>query len=402
MVKNIILSKKNIIFARKQYSLNNLENKKTKKLFHAAALSTLMVGAVQAQEDTRDQLNSFSYFEVQGGLQLTSTDAKMDKLITPTAALSLGHYFTPAVGARLHVNAWQAKSGYNDQFYKWKYVTPNVDLLLNLSNMFCKTPDHALNVILLGGIGVNYAWDNDELKDLNLPANAAPLAWDKNRLSHNMRVGLRLETNVTKPVGISLEVNANSINDRFNSKTNNSDDWMFTAMLGLNFRFGKRYAKPAPTITPIVEEVVEQEAAEVVSAPVVVKEKKKKEVTREEPAKLHKEAFYAIRVSENEHPNAIMEQVAQFVKANKNVKITIVGYADKGTGNPRINSVYAAKRAEQFKQDLVSKYNVDASIITIDSKGDTVQPFEENDKNRCVIIDGAGIKVIKEIIEVEE
>ena len=170
-------------------------------------------------------------------------------------------------------------------------------------------------------------------------------------------------------------------------------------MLGLNFRFGKRYAKPAPTITPIVEEVVEQEAAEVVSAPVVVKEKKKKEVTREEPAKLHKEAFYAIRVSENEHPNAIMEQVSQFVKANKNVKITIVGYADKGTGNPRINSVYAAKRAEQFKQDLVSKYNVDASIITIDSKGDTVQPFEENDKNRCVIIDAAGIKVIKEIIE---
>ena len=98
----------------------------TKKFFLAAALSTLMVGAVQAQEDTRDQLNSFSYFEVQGGLQLTSTDAKMDKLITPTAALSLGHYFTPAVGARLHVNAWQAKSGYNDQFYKWKYVTPNV------------------------------------------------------------------------------------------------------------------------------------------------------------------------------------------------------------------------------------------------------------------------------------
>ena len=63
MVKNIILSKKNIIFARKQYSLNNLEHMNTKKFFLAAALSTLMVGAVQAQEDTRDQLNSFSYFE---------------------------------------------------------------------------------------------------------------------------------------------------------------------------------------------------------------------------------------------------------------------------------------------------------------------------------------------------
>jgi hypothetical protein len=80
----------------------------------AAALSTLMAGAVQAQEGS---IKSFSFVEAQGGVQLTSTDAKMDKLITPTAALSFGHYFSPAVGARLHVNAWQAKSGYNDQFY---------------------------------------------------------------------------------------------------------------------------------------------------------------------------------------------------------------------------------------------------------------------------------------------
>ena len=335
---------------------------------------------------------------------MTSTNAPMDKLFTPTAALSIGHYFSPVVGARLHVNAWQAKSGFaaTDQYYKWKYVTPDLDLMLNLSNMFGKKQSHALNIILLGGVGLNYAWDNDELKALNLPADATPLAWDKNRLSHNLRAGLRLETDQTKIVGLSLELNANSLNDRFNSKTNNSDDWMFTAMLGVNVKFGKRYAKPAPTIVPIVEEVVEQQVAEVVPAPVITKEKVKKEVTREENVKLHKEVFYNIRVSENELPSAIMEQVAQFAKGNKNVKINIVGYADKGTGNARINSVYAAKRAEQFKKDLTSKYGVDGSIITVDSKGDTVQPFADNDKNRCVIIDAEGIKMVKEIIEVEE
>ena len=96
-------------------SLNNLEHMNTKKVFFAAALSMLMVGAVQAQEGVK----SFSFIEAQGGVQLTSTDAKMDKLITPTAALSFGHYFTPVVGARLHVNAWESKSGFNDQYYKW-------------------------------------------------------------------------------------------------------------------------------------------------------------------------------------------------------------------------------------------------------------------------------------------
>ncbi len=376
---------------------------KHKNFFMTAALSMLMVGAVQAQ-DTRGALKSYSIVEAQGGVQLTATNVKMDKLITPTAALSIGHFFSPVVGARLHVNAWESKSGFSDidKYYKWKYITPDLDLLVNLTNLFSKKSNNLLNVMLIGGVGLTYAWDNDELKDLKMPANRIPLAWDDNRLSHNIRAGLRLETDVTKPFGVSLEVNANSKDDRFNSKTNDADDWQFTAMLGLSFRFGHRYSKPAPAPVPVVEEIVEEPVAVVAPAPVVVKQKVKKEVTREEPAKLHKEVFYAIRVSANETPSAIMEQVAQFIKENKNVKVNIVGYADKGTGNARVNKMYAAKRADQFKKDLVNRHGVDASIITTDSKGDTVQPFAENDKNRCVIIDAEGIKVVKETIEVEE
>ena len=107
---------------------------------------------------------------------------------------------------------------------------------------------------------------------------------------------------------------------------------------------------------------------------------------------MHKVVFYNIRVSENETPSAIMEQVANFMKENKKAKITIVGYADKGTGNSRVNMTYSQKRAEQFKQDLVSRYGVDGNSISVDYKGDSVQPFEDNDKNRCVIIDGEAIK----------
>lgn len=381
--------------------------KKTRLLL-TAAFSMLLATAAQAQGDTRDALQSYSFVEAQGGLQLTNTNAPKDKLITPTAALSFGHYFTPVVGARLHLNAWEAKSGFKDldQYYKWKYVTPDLDLMINLTNLISssKTGQHPLNVIFLGGVGLTYAWDNDELHNLNLPVDRAPLAWKDNRLSHNLRAGLRLETDVTKPFGLSFEISANSKSDRFNSKTNDADDWQFLAMLGVSYRFGKRYAKPAPAVVPVVQEVVEETVAEVAPAPVVVPEKKlvKKEIEKREAVKLHKEVFYAIRVSENETPNAIMEQVAKFIKDNKDVKIKIVGYADRGTGNPRINAGYAKKRAEQFKKDLVSKYGVDESIITTDSKGDTVQPFAENDKNRCVIIDGEGVRVWKETIEVEE
>ena len=356
----------------------------TKKLFFAAAVSMLMAGAVQAQEGVK----SFSFVEAQGGVQLTSTDAKMDKLITPTAALSFGHYFTPVVGARLHVNAWESKSGYNDQFYKWKYVTPDLDLLLNLSNIFSKKQVHALNVILLGGVGLNYAWDNDDLKGLNLPANATPLAWDKNRLSHNLRAGLRVETNQAKRLGLSLEVNANSLSDRFNSKTNNSDDWMFTAMLGLSFRFNQKSAAPK-YITKMVEIVDTIEVDE----PYVTKEIVKRPKEVKEKKNMNEAIFFKIAQSDADKAAGVDEaikKVADLMKTSDDAVFTVTGYADKGTGTPKINAKYAKLRAEDVTKKLVDEHGIDASRIKTDSKGDTVQPFEENDKNRCVIITGEG------------
>ena len=367
---------------------------KTKNLL-TAAVALLMAGAAQAQTNT---WTSYSFIEAQGGVQLTSTNAPMDKLITPTAALSFGHYFTPVVGARLHVNAWQSKSGLasTEQYYKWKYVTTDADLLLNLTNLFSKHYKHALNVILVGGFGLNYAWDNDELRaitaqhrDLN-----TELAWDKNRFSHNIRAGLRLETDVTKPIGLSLEVDANSLSDRFNSKMNNSDDWMFTAMLGLSFRFGHKYKKceckkEEPVVVPEPVPVVEPEPKpEPKPEPVVEKKPEPKVVTVKE--QLHEEIFYVICKSDPEVGKRQMQKVADFMKRNPNAKVRVVGYADKGTGNPRLNMGYSQKRAENCRQELINGYGCDASRISVDYKGDTVQPFDENDKNRCVIIDGDG------------
>ena len=370
---------------------------KTKRLMTLAASLLLMGGAAMAQDQS---WQSFSYVEAQGGLQLTSTNAPMDKLMMPTAALSFGHYFTPVVGARLHVNAWQSKSGFKDldQYYKWKYVTPSVDLLLNLSNLLGQNQDRALNVILLGGVGLNYAWDNDELKDLGIAPQRIPLAWDDNRLSHNLRAGLRLETNMSKPLGISLEVNANSLDDRFNSKINDADDWQFTAMLGLNFRFGYKGKKHIPVTRQIEESVWED-------VPVVKKVKKQEPYMTEEPVTLHKEVFYDIRVSDNVDPSIIQAEVAKFMKENPDSKVYIVGYADKGTGNARLNKMYAERRAETFKKDLIEKHGVNGDMLVVDSKGDTIQPFpDNNDKNRCVIIDATGkVKVQKfREIEVEE
>jgi outer membrane protein OmpA-like peptidoglycan-associated protein len=372
---------------------------KTKRILLAAALMALVVGVAKAQDDTRDALKSYSFVEAQGGLQLTSTNAKMDKLMTPTAALSFGHFFSPVIGVRLHVNGWQSKSGFKsiDQYYKWNYITTDANLLVNLTNLFSRNHNysHALNLILIGGFGLTDAWNNDELKTLiNNQGLDMPLVWKKNRLSHNLRAGLRLETNVTKPLGLSLEVTANSLNDRFNSKLNNSDDWMFTAMLGLSFRFGHKYktckkqvVEPEPVPVPEPAPVVEEKKPE--PAP-VVEEKKPEPVFVEKNESLREEIFYVICKSDPSVGEEQIKRVVDFMKRNPNAKVSIVGYADKGTGTPLGNVGYSKQRAEKCKAELVEKYGCDASRITTDYKGDTVQPFSENDKNRCVIIEGKG------------
>lgn len=350
-------------------------------------------------KNEKGTLKSYNFIEVQGGVQLTSTNAKMTDLITPVGAFSIGRYFSPVVGARLHVNGWQAKSGFNDLgFYKWNYITTNADVMLNLTNMFSKNKSgsHPLNVILLGGIGLTNSWGNDEAVAMAAANNKLnmPLVWDDNRLSHNIRAGLRLETNVTKPFGVSLEVNANSLDDRFNSKMNDADDWQFTAMLGLSFRFGHKTTKPV-----IVSETY---IAPPAPKPVVKKEPKYITVTRtvkkQVPVTLHEEAFFNIRKSDPAAAMPKIEEVAKFLKDYADAKVTVVGYADKGTGNAKLNMMYSKKRAENYKEELVNKYGCDGSRITVDAKGDTVQPFAENDKNRCVIIDGTATKTVEEKI----
>ena len=371
---------------------------KNKKVMKMAAVMLLMGGAVTAQAQN---WKSYSYVEAQGGLQLTSTNAPMDKLFTPTAALSFDHYFTPVVGARLHVNAWQSKSGFADldQYYKWKYVTPDLDVMINLSNLLGSNQNRALNLILLGGVGLNYSWDNDELKDLNVAPQRVPLKWDDDRLSHNLRAGLRLETNQSKPLGVSLELNANSLDDRFNSKTNDADDWQFTAMLGLSYRFG--YKKAAPKY---VTRVVEYTETIEVDEPTTIKVKEKRPVEKMEKKSIREVVFFNIRESNADEAAGIekaIKDIADLMKTSDDANFTVTGYADKGTGNPKLNKMYALKRAQGVTEKLINEHGIDASRIQSDSKGDTVQPFEENDKNRCVIVTGEGTFKVTTYEEVE-
>lgn len=97
--------------------------------------------------------------------------------------------------------------------------------------------------------------------------------------------------------------------------------------------------------------------------------------------------FYNIRVVNfDAEDDAKLQELVKYVNAGKVNMIYIKGYADKGTGNPYVNRKYAKQRAENIKKALINKYGIDGKMIECLSYGDTVQPYAENDKNRCATI----------------
>jgi hypothetical protein len=321
------------------------------------------------------------FIGLQGGAQVTFSNYKVTDLITPTGAFSFGRYFAPAVGARLHVNGWMNKGGFSslDQTYDYKYVTSDLDLLINLTNLFGQRRCHFFNVILVGGLGLNYAWDNDDANDLvnAHPTLNCPLIWKDDRLSHNLRVGLQFGLNVAKHWDVNLEVDANSLSDRYNSKTNDRDDWQCTAMLGLAYKFGfKKFVKPAPApeVWATRTDTVWYDDVSYKSVPA--------------QDSIERDINYTIREM-GPAEQAQVNDIVAFVKNHKDCKVTVTGYADKGTGNPKINMGYSKGRAEGVTKALVDA-GVASDIITTTWKGDTVQPFPENDKNRVAITVASG------------
>ena len=350
-------------------------------------------GEGNSEKDYRPYPHMF--FGLNGGAQVSFTHYDFSKLITPSYGVSFGAYFNPVIGARLHVSGYENKGGIKslNETYDFNTVTGSADLLLNVTNMFRSDKDRVFNLILLGGVGLAGAWDNDDFHAL--AAKAAenyPMAWQDRRLSHNVRLGMQLDFNIAKHFGLNLELAANNRADRINSKTTDRNDWAATASLGLIFKFGQKTEKIAEEPVPVAEEWATR--TDTVWYDDITYRDVPEKVTYED------NIYYKIRLSEPD-PASKIQKIADFVKAHKNCSVQVTAYADKATGTPELNMQYSKERAEKVVAALV-KAGVSRSVITSEYKGDTVQPFAENDKNRVAIVKVTGEGVKKEQVKTKK
>lgn len=362
--------------------------------------------SAQEADKTVNVFNPHWYVQAQIGGQYTLGEVGFGKLLSPNAQLGVGYNFNKVVGARFSLNAWQSKAGQKvisdgaTTTYKWKwnYIAPMVDATFNLTNLFCEyKPNRLVEVGVFGGIGANIAWGNDEAADAQAAILATPGSknlegydktamplenlWDGTKARFVARVGANVDFRVSDRVKLGVELSANTLSDKYNSKKAGNPDWYFNALVGAKIALGQTHSTkviPAPKpVEKIIERIIEKPAP----APAPKTETKQEAVDEN----FRRDIFFPIGNSNiAKSQTTKIAEIVTFMKENPDAKITLTGYADKGTGSAAFNDKIAARRAQTVYNTLAAK-GVAKNRMIKKSMGSRVQPFEENDMNRVTI-----------------
>lgn len=365
-----------------------------KRILSLLMLSMMAFGMVSAQNQPTEQVtysfNPHWFMQLQGGAQHTLGEAKFFDLVSPTAQVEVGYQFSPVWAVRLGVNAWQSKGGWGESTansfglptntYKWNYVAPAVDVKFNIINAICGwKKDRVFTMNLIAGAGVNFAQSLDDAEAIrNIDPTLLEHYRDGTSLMPFGRFGLDFDFAVSERVSLNLEAMAHVLNDHYNGKHTDNADWYFNALAGVKIALGKTVNKHVTVIEPAPVVAPEPEPEPAPAPAPVVEEKKVEPFQCNVFFKINKTVAEAQEVAK-------VAELAAYMKKYPESKVTLSGYADKGTGNPSINSRLSEGRVNYVANLLREEYGIEAERIFTEFKGDTVQPFAENAKNRVVI-----------------
>ena len=397
-----------------------------KELLITVMTLLVMSNVVSAQQSRSDEKLEFRPnwgLKVQGGASFTIGEADFSKLLSPAAQLSATYNFHHAMGVRFGFSGWEGKGTVvvTDEMYSFRFLQLNADYVLDLASLFGGFKhDRIWTPYVFAGIGGAYGFDNKEAGKYVAEFGDVVSRYWETAPFFVVRAGLGVDFWVAKNVALGLEANANGYSDKFNSKgavSGFNPDFQFNALLGLKFRFGgntrpsKAYAdkvaaEEAAEAARLAAEkaaaekaAAEKAAAEKAAAEKAAAEKAAAEKAAAEKAAAEKAAAERARICAEQSTNvfftigsysirksemAKIDKLVEFLKANPDYSVSLVGYADKATGTSARNLVISKERVNAVKAKMI-QLGAPADRIETDYVGDTVQPYVENDQNRVII-----------------
>lgn len=311
-------------------------------------------------------------------------------------AIALGKWFTPGIGLRTKLQAWNAKQvGPQNPTSKFNYWTLNEQVMLNLSNLLCGyNPTRVWNVIPFFGGGISRNCDD-------------------NFYAMQLSVGLQSSWRLCKYANIYVEAGWNRLEEDFDGAYGNTlkdshvnrgwedKDNNLYAEVGLTFNLGKSTWEKTPDVDAI--KALAQSQIDALNAQLndanAENARLKNMLANQKPVENPKavkefittpvSVFFNINrtniASQKDLVN--VQALAKYAKEN-NCKLSVTGYADSATGTPAINQKLSEGRAATVTEELV-KMGVGRDKITSVGKGgvDELSPISFNRRATVQITD---------------
>ena len=313
--------------------------------------------------------------------------------------LAVGRWNSPNWGARFAINVGQHEhyKTSDGNYITDSFIHPHFDLMWNSTNAVVGyRADRVYNLIPFVGVGYIYGMDEDFKK-----VNPTGSLFKHQNQSLTWNLGVINDFRLSNNFSIFVELTATALQQSFGRKYSATAPGKFEfdligqALVGAKFGLGGRQdftnaelmdynlindlnsqinrlraenenLSKRPEFCPECPEIVPQPVAESVYVPNVV--------------------FFRINSANIDRQQQIsVYNTAEYLKSNPNATVEIVAYADRQTGTPDYNMKLSERRAKAVADALISQYNVDSSRISLEWKGDTVQPYAENDWNRVAI-----------------
>lgn len=368
--------------------------------------------AQQSKSDESLEFNPHWSIGLQGGGAYTLGETAFGDLISPAFYLTGSYKFNTILGVRAGVGGITGKgySSFASKGYEFNFIQGNVDAMLDVSSLFWGFNHKRItNAYVFAGAGLFYGFDNDEAAGIKNNGDDLRYLWTDSKAFVAGRLGIGSDFRCSERFSISIEANANILSDHFNSKKAGNPDWHFALLAGINYKINKNTRPSIAYAEKVKMEQFAKEAAAAAAAKEAAERERADREAKERTARLEaekqakereerenarrtalakensKDVFFLINSAKIRKSEAEkLTQLAEWLSNNKEFCIDIVGYADKETGSSSGNMTLSERRAENVKKFLINA-GISEDRINSNHKGDTVQPFEDNKKNRVVI-----------------
>ncbi|MBO4978022.1 MAG: OmpA family protein [Muribaculaceae bacterium] len=396
-------------------------------LFTTAACCALMVPAVASAQDetivveetavvtevpckTHYYVNKTDNWFIQFGAGFAApfmegTDSKGEHHahLSLNYNVGFGKWFSPYMGWRLAFNGGPLHWNHEGHMNKANYVGANLDFMWDMFNSLGGVNEkRVFSLIPFVGLGGTYTWD--------YRPNNANILTDGGKQKHNswtlpVSGGLQARFRLCKYVDFFAEARASFYGDNFNNIAwGRPVDINVTLNGGFTITFGGReYQQYNPCdylgyIDNLNNQVNDLRgalgttAAALAAAEAQLPCPEVPEVVpvEEGPAPLMATVRFSLnssRISSMEMVNVY--NISEWMKANPDQNVAIVGYADRDTGTSTYNMGLSQRRAEAVRNALVNDYGINPDRLSISAQGSEVQPYDVNNWNRIVIFNVA-------------